>query len=170
VFCSRVLPPPALVHTACTGTHVGRCRPILLQMQPGIHALAGGEKGSVLIWDIQRNCLLYDISAHDGKASRALQGTHLVEMCSTFPCNLYFPFDACAAMLHQYPGCSSAVQAAPLQTTQRHRLICHRAIAHVLIKGLPRQVSPSPELPCGHPVHYMCRCLTAPGRVTPAGC
>ncbi|GFH18361.1 uncharacterized protein HaLaN_15155 [Haematococcus lacustris] len=27
----------------------------------------GGEKGSVLIWDIKNNCLLYDIKAHDGK-------------------------------------------------------------------------------------------------------
>lgn len=27
----------------------------------------GGEKGSVLIWDVSRNCLLYDIPAHDGK-------------------------------------------------------------------------------------------------------
>ncbi|KAJ9516532.1 hypothetical protein QJQ45_015094, partial [Haematococcus lacustris] len=27
----------------------------------------GGEKGSVLIWDVLNNCLLYDIKAHDGK-------------------------------------------------------------------------------------------------------
>ncbi|GIL43770.1 hypothetical protein Vafri_1390 [Volvox africanus] len=29
--------------------------------------LVGGEKGGVLIWDVSRNCLLYDIPAHDGK-------------------------------------------------------------------------------------------------------
>ncbi len=27
----------------------------------------GGEKGNILIWDVARNCLLYDIAAHDGK-------------------------------------------------------------------------------------------------------
>ncbi|KAG2499706.1 hypothetical protein HYH03_002641 [Edaphochlamys debaryana] len=33
----------------------------------GTKLLVGGEKGAVLIWDVARNCLLYDISAHDGK-------------------------------------------------------------------------------------------------------
>ncbi|GFR49848.1 hypothetical protein Agub_g11948 [Astrephomene gubernaculifera] len=33
----------------------------------GTRLLVGGEKGAVLIWDVARNCLLYDIPAHDGK-------------------------------------------------------------------------------------------------------
>ncbi|EFJ51236.1 hypothetical protein VOLCADRAFT_88109 [Volvox carteri f. nagariensis] len=33
----------------------------------GTRLLVGGEKGGVLIWDVARNCLLYDIPAHDGK-------------------------------------------------------------------------------------------------------
>ncbi|GIL81855.1 hypothetical protein Vretimale_1435 [Volvox reticuliferus] len=33
----------------------------------GTRLLVGGEKGGVLIWDVSRNCLLYDIPAHDGK-------------------------------------------------------------------------------------------------------
>lgn len=33
--------------------------------------VAGGDKGGVLIWDVDRNCLLYDIEAHNGKVRAA---------------------------------------------------------------------------------------------------
>jgi hypothetical protein len=34
---------------------------------PHVRAQLGSEKGDILIWSVEKNCLLYDIKAHVGR-------------------------------------------------------------------------------------------------------